>query len=234
MLYVWGRNHPDTADMLCGVGNAWEKLGRLDRAIAYHEEAIEVLKETSADNYKTIKEKDIRIEELRLISDLQNHLPLRLYIDMDDVLCDYMKAHEKESSANPNNPYPQSREGFYLDLEPIKDAIEAMEWIARNKNIDAFILSAPSVYNPHSYTGKRLWIEKHLGFDWCNRLVLSPDKSIVQKGILIDDLIEGHGKENFDGKIIHFKRHPLGDWKKIRIYLSNLIENAPPYDVMAC
>lgn len=153
---------------------------------------------------------------------------------MDDVLCDYMKAHKKELAANPDNLYPQSREGFYLDLEPIKDAIEAMEWIARNKNIDAFILSAPSVYNPHSYTEKRLWIEKHIGFDWCNRLVLSPDKSIVQKGFLIDDLIEGHGKENFDGKIIHFGYHPLGDWKKIRIYLSNLIENAPPYDVMDC
>lgn len=54
MLYVWGRNHPDTAKMLCGVGNGWEKLGRLDRAIAYHEEAVEVLKDTSVDNYKTI------------------------------------------------------------------------------------------------------------------------------------------------------------------------------------
>ena len=51
-----------------------------------------------------------------------------VYIDMDDVLCDYSGAHYKASSRTPEIAYPQSQYGFYTSLLPIKDAISAANW----------------------------------------------------------------------------------------------------------
>lgn len=238
MLYVYGRDHPKNS--LCEVGNAWEKLGHIDYAIAYHEEAIEINKsrqqyhasDLPQDIWDEIDKKydemiegiRSKINRLEWLASKFNHTPVRIYIDMDDVLCDYMKAYEQELADNPSNPYPQSREGFYLDLDPIDGAIEAMDWIEKEPKIDPYILTAPSVYNPHSYTEKRLWIEKYLGFDWCNRLVLSPDKSVVQEGIIIDDLIEGHGKDKFKCEIIHFGSADFRNWNIVTKYFKNHIK----------
>lgn len=58
---------------------------------------------------------------------------------------------------------------------------------------EVFILTAPSVLNPLSYTEKRLRTEKHLGFEWCSHLILSPNKFLFKGAILIDDRNTGHG-----------------------------------------
>lgn len=50
-----------------------------------------------------------------------------------------------------------------------------------------WILTCPSYKNPMSYTEKRLWIEDHLGFNWCRKLINSPDKSLLIEDYLIDD-----------------------------------------------
>lgn len=123
----------------------------------------------------------------------------RVYIDMDGVLADFRKAYF--SKKNENIKYPQSISGFWLDLEPIEGAIEAYNKL--KGDFDVWLLTAPSVKNPICYTEKRLWIEKHLGYDECNRLIISPNKSLLKGDYLIDDT-KLKGVLDFEGIHLHF------------------------------
>ena len=108
-----------------------------------------------------------------------------LYIDMDDTMCNFIKSYRIGLYKEPGIIYPQSQIKFFENLEPIDGAIEA--WWKLKTKYNVFGLSRPSVYNPLSYTEKRLWFEKHLGFEECNRLILSCDKTLLRGRYLIDD-----------------------------------------------
>ena len=108
-----------------------------------------------------------------------------LYIDMDDTMCNFIKSYRIGLYKEPGIIYPQSHIKFFENLEPIDGAIEA--WWKLKTKYNVFGLSRPSVYNPLSYTEKRLWFEKHLGFEECNRLILSCDKTLLRGRYLIDD-----------------------------------------------
>lgn len=41
-----------------------------------------------------------------------------VYVDMDDVICDYRKAYNVARQEKPEIVYPQSLYGFFADLEP--------------------------------------------------------------------------------------------------------------------
>lgn len=138
-----------------------------------------------------------------------------IYIDMDGVLCDFEGAFARDQKAFPEILYPQSRQGFYLGLKPLKGAVQAMAALMRAENIDPYILTAPSVYNPLSYTEKRIWVEDHLGFEWVQRLIISPDKSLLIGNALIDDHTEGRGQENFKGELIHFGSPKYPNWTSV-------------------
>ena len=45
---------------------------------------------------------------------------LTIYIDMDDVLCDYSSKIKEHRQKNPDNPFPQSVPGFFRSLEPVE------------------------------------------------------------------------------------------------------------------
>ena len=142
-------------------------------------------------------------------------MPKIVYIDMDGVLCDFDSAFTRDKKAHPDVAYPQSRKGFYTELKPIEGALEAMEVLLDAQNIDPYILTAPSLYNPLSYTEKRLWVEDHLGFEWVKRLIISPDKSLLQGDLLIDDHSEGRGQDRFAGKLIKFGSKTYPNWSAI-------------------
>ena len=139
----------------------------------------------------------------------------RIYIDMDDTLCDFVGHYHKIKTQFPELAYPQSLPGFFLDLEPLLGAIEAFDNLSRAPNTEVFILTAPSVLNPHSYTEKRLWIEAHLGLEAAYRLILSPNKGLLQGDFLIDDMSEGKGQEFFAGEHIHFGSARYPDWNSV-------------------
>lgn len=145
-----------------------------------------------------------------------------VYIDQDGVLCDFYGAHARDLRDNPAEEYPQSREGFYRELEPLPQALEAVQWM-NAVGIDTYILTAPSVYNPHSYTEKRLWVEDHLGFEMCKRLILSPHKNLLDGHFLIDDNISGHGQDGFTGDLIHFGSKRFPDWSAVMLYLKGVM-----------
>lgn len=146
---------------------------------------------------------------------------MRVYIDMDGVLCDFETAFARDKAIFSDTPYPQSREGFYLNLVLIRGAQEAMNYFLTAAEIDPYILTAPSVYNPLSYTEKRLWVEKYFGFDWVKRLIISPDKSLLKGDVLIDDHNSGRGQEKFEGRLIHFGSEDFPDWKSVLTRLAS-------------
>ncbi len=136
-----------------------------------------------------------------------------IYIDMDDVLCDFTKRRGEMLYKNPVMSYPQSQYGFYENLEPILGGINAMVYFLTDSSYDPYILTAPSVLNPLCYTEKRVWVEKYLGMEYVNRLIISPNKSLLKGDYLIDDCREGRGQEHFEGKLIHFGSDVFPDWQ---------------------
>ncbi len=127
-----------------------------------------------------------------------------IYIDMDDVLCNYTGAYEKARSVMPEIKYPQSVPGFFRNLEPIEGAIEGYKYLSQQVTFDVYILTAPSVENPLCYTEKRLWIEDHLSINAVKKLIIASNKSLLKGQYLIDDYDKGRGQEAFEGQLIHF------------------------------
>ncbi|WP_417532179.1 5' nucleotidase, NT5C type [Marinobacter lipolyticus] len=142
-----------------------------------------------------------------------------VYIDMDDTLCDFRGAFTKALKESPEMKYPQAQYRFFADLQPIEGAIETVKLLIDSDTYDPYILSAPSTRNPFSYAEKREWVEKHLGFDFCKRLILCAHKGLLRGDILIDDNIEGKGQDRFEGQLIHFGSGAFRNWTSIRVSL---------------
>ena len=139
----------------------------------------------------------------------------RIYIDMDQTLCNFKKAAEEEAvraTILSERDHPQSKIGFFLFLEPIEGAIESVR--ALEKQYDVWILSRPSFHNVHCYTEKALWIQRHLGFEMQKKLILCGNKSLVKGDYLIDDS-KRDGQTEFEGKHMWFGSKEYPDWKSV-------------------
>ena len=136
-----------------------------------------------------------------------------LYIDMDDVLCDYTSAYQMIKDEQSEIEFPQSVPGFFENLVPKVNAVDS--FLQLTDSFDVHILSAPSVYNPLCYTEKRLWVENHLGFEFTHKLILATNKGLLKGDYLIDDYIAGRGQVNFEGDLIHFGSDEYPDWRSI-------------------
>lgn len=140
----------------------------------------------------------------------------RLYIDMDGVLCDFKSEYDLQLKLNPQQPYPQSQYGFFLNLKPIENAIESVKYL--ENYYDTWILTRPSVHNIMCYSEKAQWIKTHLGFDMQVKTIICTDKSLLRGDYLVDDQLE-HGQKLFCGKLIHFGSEEFKDWNVIKEFL---------------
>jgi len=138
----------------------------------------------------------------------------RIYIDMDGVLCDF-KSHYNNLKSD-YVPHPQTTYGFYTTMPEIPGAIETYKWL--EERFDVWILTRPSYWNPLCYTEKRVWVENHLGFETCRKLILSFDKTLFKGDYLIDDNIH----DGFEGELIHFGTDKFPNWESVKNYFSNL------------
>jgi len=145
-----------------------------------------------------------------------------LYIDMDDVLCDFSGGKKAAQEIFPEIVYPHSQYGFYKNLKPIEHAQSAVKKLMQSISCEVYILTAPSIYNPFSYTEKRLWVEEYLGFHMLKRLIISPDKGLLRGDILIDDQLQGHGQRGFQGQLLNFGSQEYPDWQSVLRKLESL------------
>lgn len=131
-----------------------------------------------------------------------------IYIDLDDTLAEFTKEQKKEQYNN--DLYPQNNIGFYENIEPIIDGIDALFKLINNGH-HVYILTGASPCNLHSYSEKAKWIIKHIGFEFLDKLIISQNKALFIGDIIIDNNIEGRNVENFKGKLIHYKNN----WNEI-------------------
>jgi 5'(3')-deoxyribonucleotidase len=140
----------------------------------------------------------------------------RIYVDMDGVLCDFKQGVRLAQLKNRDQPFPQSRWGFFLELQPIAGAIEAYQKL--EDKYDVWILTRPSFKNINCYSEKAKWVQDHLGDRVLAKTILIPDKSLVKGDYLIDDQ-GGFGQETFEGEWIHFGTSKFPNWQSVIDYL---------------
>ncbi|RXM31053.1 hypothetical protein EOD39_7310 [Acipenser ruthenus] len=155
---------------------------------------------------------------------------VRVLVDMDGVLADFEGALlRKYRERYPGEPFIELSErrgflardqyrqispelgpklssvyespGFFLDLKPISGAIEAMKEMSNLRNTEVFLCTSPILQYEHCVQEKFLWVEKHLGAEFVQRLILTRDKTIVHADLLIDDKdsIKGESAEGIQG-----------------------------------
>jgi len=146
-----------------------------------------------------------------------------VYVDMDHVLCDYKKGFRIWQEKFPHLEFPQSEPGMYLALELMPGAISAYGWLEQHSKIDVHVLTAPSVLNPHCYTEKRLWVEKHLGMKAAENLIISPVKHLNKGDYLIDDMPCGKGQDQFEGELIQFGIREYPNWDAVIAYIDKQV-----------
>ena len=144
-----------------------------------------------------------------------------IYVDMDEVLCDFYGAHTAALKKTPAQKYPQAAYGFFANLEPIQNAIDGYKFL--DKHFRVHILTAPSVDNPMCYTEKRVWVEKHLGKEAAKRMVITGYKNLLMGDYLIDDNNIGKGQDTFRGKLLHFGQNEM-DWNMVINYFAQKIK----------
>ncbi|VFV19394.1 5 (3)-mitochondrial [Lynx pardinus] len=86
-------------------------------------------------------------------------------------------------------------ENFFLDLEPLPGAVEAVKQMANLENTDVFICTSPIKMYKYCPYEKYAWVEKHFGPDFLDQIVLATDKTVVSADLLIDDRPDITGAE---------------------------------------
>lgn len=143
-----------------------------------------------------------------------------VFIDMDDVICDFSTAHRDAKLERPDLEFPQSVPRFFQTLAPLPDAIDSVNWL--RQHFDVYILTAPSTRNPHCYTEKRIWIEEYFDYSFTKRLIISPNKGLLKGDYLIDDHAFGKGQEKFSGRLIQFGKSPFDHWNSVTDFFDRL------------
>jgi len=125
----------------------------------------------------------------------------KIYCDMDEVLCNFMKGASKASGA----PFAAvEKEKRWEDIRNTKDFWANLEWMPGAERLyryinkyDLNILSAASTRDPNSKPGKRKWLKKHTNLQPSKiNLVLRAQKRDFattpngKPNVLIDDYIK--------------------------------------------
>jgi len=88
--------------------------------------------------------------------------------------------------------------GFYRNLNPLEGAIQSLKELA-SLGHEVFVCTSPLGTYDNCVLEKYHWVEKHIGGNWINRLILTKDKTLINGDILIDDnpLIKGVAKPSW-------------------------------------
>lgn len=145
-------------------------------------------------------------------------MAFRLFVDMDGVICDWMKQYK----AFGGKPFTDSKD---MDWE-VTESVEfwsTMPWKEKGKDLwelltplNPILLSAPGPLAKFSREGKQEWVRKEIGES--TRLILENDKAkyATSRSILIDDMDRNTKPwEKAGGEAILYKGNPTYVVKKL-------------------
>ena len=141
-----------------------------------------------------------------------------LYIDMDNVLVDFMSGVEQYDEQT-REKYKDDLDhipGVFSKMKPLPGAIESYKKLS--KHFDTYILSSSPWGNDTAPTDKLKWVKKYLGDVAYKRLILSHHKNLNRGDYLIDDRTK-NGAGEFMGEHIHFGTEKFPDWAAVVEYL---------------
>lgn len=134
-------------------------------------------------------------------------------IDMDGVLVAWDKAVEELTEDEKHARMDEK--GFFLNLLPMPQALEAMVWL--DKHFDVYILSTAPWESFLAWTEKRLWVEKWLP-QFKKRLILTHHKHLMKCSYLIDDRTK-NGAQATEGELLLFGNRTFPDWAHVIEFL---------------
>ncbi|HSG45878.1 MAG TPA: hypothetical protein VLA72_22285 [Anaerolineales bacterium] len=85
--------------------------------------------------------------------------------------------------------------GFFRDMMPVaggKEALSEME----DMGLEVYICTSPLSAYKNCVLEKFEWVDRVLGSDWVNRIILTKDKTLVKADYIIDDKPEITGVES--------------------------------------
>ena len=143
----------------------------------------------------------------------------RVFFDMDGVLARYRQV-----------PYEEMlKEGFFAELDPQEEALEALKSLARDPGLEVCVLSAVIGENPYALGEKKRWLAAQLGEDLLNVKSFFPlcgtsKRDAVPGGvrptdILIDDYnmnLNDWGRQAVPIKYLNGINDRHGSWKGLR------------------
>lgn len=109
---------------------------------------------------------------------------------------------------------------IFHDLPTIPTSIESVFELF--PLFDVYFLSTPMWNVPDSYTGKRIWLEKHFGDLAAKKLILSHRKDLVHGDFLVDDRTK-NGAGEFSGEFIQFGSEKFPNWEHVLAYLKSKV-----------
>jgi len=166
-----------------------------------------------------------------------------IFVDMDDVLADtygkHIEMYNEEFNQSLSLEHFESGEvwqnvpeehqdsiwrhvhtdGFFRNLDPIRDSIEVLERLTRNHEV--YIATAATQF-PNSLREKSDWLDEHFPFITWEYRIMCGHKYILKGDLLIDDRTLNLDK--FDGDTllftsphnVHANGHErVGSWQEI-------------------
>ncbi len=169
-------------------------------------------------NYKNV-EMHLRINIKSFLPPVLTSDIIDLYIDFDDTIFDFQGRCDEVRSKT-GMTYPQAEYGFFDNLEPLPRAVEVVKILMEDPRYNVRFATAPSLYNPMSYTGKRIAVEKHFGFNAVEKMIIISQKDLLDRSsrgvrsILIDDITDGYGQMDFTEQMV-FGSRTCPDWDAV-------------------
>jgi 5'-nucleotidase len=105
--------------------------------------------------------------------------------------------------------------GFFISLEPVEGGVQAANDL-RAIGVEIFICTSPLVNYKNCVLEKYEWIEKHLGFEWTRKIILTTDKTLIKGDYLIDDhpLVTGVERPSWEHIIYDLPKNRHENTKK--------------------